>query len=38
VSDDGNDRGEFAAADLPDMQICHDRVAVAFYRAPNFLR
>lgn len=38
VSDDGNDRGEFAAADLPDMQICDDRVAIAFHRAPNFLR
>ena len=38
VSDDGNDRGEFAAANLPDMQIRHDRVAIAFDRAANFVR
>ena len=38
VSHDGNDRGELAAAYLPDMQISHDRIAVAFDGAANFVR
>ena len=38
VRDDGNDRGEFAAADLPDVEIGHDRIVIAFDRATNFVR
>src|SRR5476649_2221391 len=30
MSHDGNNRGEFAAANLPDMQIGHNRVVIAF--------
>ena len=37
MSHDGNDRGEFAAADLPDMEIGYDRITIAFDRATNFL-
>ena len=38
MSYDRNDRGEFSAADLPDMEIGHDRIAVALDRAANFVR
>src|ERR1700748_123056 len=33
----GDDRGELAAAYLPDMQIGHDRIAIAFDRAMNLV-
>ena len=38
VGDDRNNRGKFSGANLPDMEIGHDRIAVAFYRAPYLVR
>src|SRR5437667_8335253 len=38
VGDDRNNGGEFSNADLPNMEIGHDRVAIAFHRAAYFVR
>ena len=37
MRDDGNNRGKFSNADLPDMKISHDGIAVALHRLANFL-
>ena len=38
VRHDRNNRGKFAGAHLPDMQIGHDRITIAFDCSANFLR
>ena len=35
---DRDHRSKFPDADLPDMQIGHDRIAIAFHRTANFVR
>jgi hypothetical protein len=38
VRDDGNHRRKFSNADLPYMQIGHDRITIALDRMANFTR
>ena len=38
VRHDRNHGGKFSDADLPDMQIGHDRIAIALHRTANFVR
>ena len=38
VRHDRNHGGKFSDADLPDMQIGHDRIAIALHRTANFFR
>ena len=37
VRHDGDHRGIFSDADLPDVQISHHRIAIALYGPPNFI-
>ena len=38
VGDDGNHRGKFSDADLPYMQIGHDRIAITLNGTANSFR